>query len=335
MNMCRTLLTILAALSALLLLACQDEVGKGKAGSASDPAKNVSVIASANSRPSVSIALVMKTLTNPYYIQMEQGARRAAKEYGVELLVKTGAQETSIEQQIQIVEELIQNRIAAIVIAPGDSKRLVPILKKAQDQGIVIIDVDNRLDAPAMQSQGMQKIPFVGVDNEKASFESVKHVVDQIKKPTAVAILEGIRSTENSRLRVQGAEQAFASNKFIKLVAKESANWKIDEAREVTKRLLAEHPDIRILYCANDMMALGAIKFLQDSGKTDVAVIGYDALEEAVAAIKRGHLLATVDQSAAEQGYVGVMLALRRLKGDEVPPTTIIDTRLVTADSLK
>ncbi|MFZ6874152.1 substrate-binding domain-containing protein [Undibacterium sp. Di27W] len=331
MRPCRLLLTIVATLSTLLLLACQDEVGKNKA----NPAANSTLTASAKGKPITSIALVMKTLTNPYYIQMEQGARRAAKEYGVELLVKTGAQETSIEQQIQIVDELIQNKVAAIVIAPGDSKRLVPILKKAQDQGIVIIDVDNRLDAPTMQSQGMQNVPFVGVDNEKASFESVKYAVDQIKKPTAVAILEGIRSTENSRLRVQGAEQAFASNKFIKLVAKESASWKIDEGRDVSKRLLAEHPEISLLYCANDMMALGAIKYLQDSGKTDVAVIGYDALEEAVIAIRQGRLLATVDQSAAEQGYVGIMLAFRRLKGDQVPPATIIKTRLVTADSLK
>lgn len=331
MKLCQSLTTIAVGFFALTMLGCQGEAGNGKARAVATQAP----AEAAKPRAGPSVALVMKTLTNPYYIQMEQGARRASKEYGVDLVVKTGAQETSIEQQIQIVDELIQHKIAAIVIAPGDSKRLVAVLKKAQDKGIVIVGLDNRLDAATMQSQGMQAIPFVGVDNEKASFEAVKYAVDQIIKPTAAAILEGIRSTENSRLRVQGAEQAFASSKLIKVVARESANWKIDEARDLTSRLLGEHPEIRLLFCANDMMALGAIKFLQDSGKTNVAVIGYDALEEAVAAIRQGRLLATVDQNAAEQGYVGVMLAFRGLKGDQVPPVTVLNTRLVTANNLK
>ncbi len=337
MNKCRRLL---ATLLIAMLAACQDASDQrdGPDKKAGAPASLHGTAApSGSGKPAarINVALVMKTLTNPFYVEMEQGARRAAKEFGVDLQVRTGSQETSIEQQIQIVDELIQARVKAIVIAPGDSRRLVPILKKAQDSGIVIIDIDNRLDAIAMQSQEMKNIPFVGVDNEKSSFQSVKFAVDQIKKPTSVGILEGIRSTENSRLRVQGAEHAFATSKLIKVLAKESANWKIDEGREVARRLLVKYPEIRLLYCANDMMALGAIKYLQDSGKKNVAVIGYDALDEAVKAIKQGSMLATVDQSAAEQGYVGVVLAVRSLEGVVVPPVTVIDTRMVTADSLK
>jgi ribose transport system substrate-binding protein len=83
------------------------------------------------------IGLIMKTLTNPFFIEMEKGARRAQSELGVELVVKTGAQETSIEQQIAIVEEMITAGMDAIVIAPGSSTELIPVLKKAQDAGIV------------------------------------------------------------------------------------------------------------------------------------------------------------------------------------------------------
>ena len=78
----------------------------------------------------------MKTLTNPFFIEMEKGARRAEQTLGVDLLVKTAAQETSIEQQIQIVDDLIAEKVNAIVIAPGDSQRLIPVLKKAADGGI-------------------------------------------------------------------------------------------------------------------------------------------------------------------------------------------------------
>src|SRR6185437_14559396 len=103
------------------------------------------VAAQAKSSETKKIALVMKTLTNPFFIEMERDARRAEKEFGIELQVKTGSDETAVEQQIQIVDDLIQSRVEAIVIAPGDSQRLVPILKKAQAAGIVIINIDNKL----------------------------------------------------------------------------------------------------------------------------------------------------------------------------------------------
>jgi ribose transport system substrate-binding protein len=281
------------------------------------------------------IALVMKTLTNPFFIEMEKGARRAQKELGAELLVKTASQETSIEQQVQIVEELIRLKADAIVIAPGDSLRLVPVLKSAQDAGIHIINIDNRLDPEAVQKQGMRPVPFISVDNEKAAYASARFIAQQVQKPTKAAILEGIRSADNARQRKQGAERAFKETPLVNLVAMETANWKIDEGYEVTRKIFAAHPDIGLLFCANDMMALGALKYLQESGKQGVKVASYDALEEAKEAVKAGRLAVTVDQQASEQGYQGVMSAMRALKGEPVPEVVLVDTRLVTAESLK
>jgi ribose transport system substrate-binding protein len=281
------------------------------------------------------IALVMKTLTNPFFVEMERGARKAEKELGVELLVKTGSQETAIEQQIQIVEDLIRQKVDAIVIAPGDSMRMVPVLKAAQDAGIKIINIDNRLDQEAMKKQGLSGVPFISVDNEKAAYESARYIAQQVKKPAQAAIIEGIRSADNARQRRAGAERAFQENPLIKVVARETANWKIDEAHEVARKIFKNHPEVELLFCANDMMALGALKFLQESGKTGVKVAAYDALEEAREAVKAGRLAVTVDQQAAEQGYQGVVLAIRAIRGDTVPEVTLIDTRLVTAEGLK
>ncbi len=133
------------------LVGCSDS-GKPKISgvvtSAQAPAENKQAQAPAKRR----VALVMKTLTNPFFIEMEKGARRAQKELGAELLVKTASQETSIEQQVQIVEELIRAKVDAIVIAPGDSLRLVPVLKTAQEAGIKIVNIDNRLDAEALEA---------------------------------------------------------------------------------------------------------------------------------------------------------------------------------------
>ncbi|MFL5343983.1 MAG: sugar ABC transporter substrate-binding protein [Hyalangium sp.] len=278
------------------------------------------------------IALVMKTLTNPFFVDMERGAKRAEKELGVTLLVKTASQETSIEQQIQIVEELIQMKVDAIVIAPGDSLRLVPVLKRAQEAGIPIVNIDNRLDPEAMKKQGLAHIPFVSVDNEKAAYESAQFIARSVQKPAQAAIIEGIRSADNSRLRRAGAERAFKENPHITLVATETANWKIDEGYAVTRQLFSAHPDISLLFCANDMMALGALKFLQESGRQAVKVASYDALEEAREAVKSGQLAVTVDQQAAEQGYQGVRLARRQLDGESVPEQVLIDTHLIVAE---
>ncbi|HYH95302.1 sugar ABC transporter substrate-binding protein [Hyalangium sp.] len=281
------------------------------------------------------VALVMKTLTNPFFVEMEKGARRAQKELGIELLVKTASQETSIEQQIQIVEDLIRMKVDAIVIAPGDSLRMVPVLKAAQDAGIQIINIDNRLDPEAMKKHGLSRVPFISVDNEKAAYESARFIAQQVHKPAQAAILEGIRSADNARLRKEGAERAFKENPHVRLVAQETANWKIDEGYAVTRKIFIAHPDIELVFCANDMMALGALQYLQEAGKQGVKVAAYDALDEARAAIKAGRLAATVDQQAAEQGYQGVQLAIRALKGDSLPEVILIDTRLVTAESAK
>ncbi len=281
----------------------------------------------------VEIGLVMKTLTNPFFVEMEKGARRAEKELGINLTVKTAAQETSIEQQIQLVDDLVAAKVNAIVIAPGDSQRLIPTLKKAADAGIKIVNIDNRLDPAALKQAGMPSVPFVSVDNEAGAYKAGKFLAEGITQPTQAAILEGIRSADNARQRTQGALRGLQENTAIKVVASETANWKIDEAYTVTKQIFTKHPNIKLLFAANDVMAVGALKYLADSKKTGVKVAGYDALSEAITEIKAGRLAATIDQQAAEQGYQGVVLALRLSRAESVPDVTTIDTRLVTAAS--
>ena len=277
------------------------------------------------------VGLVMKTLTNPFFIEMERGARRAEQELGVVLQVKTAAQETSIEQQIQLVEDLIAAKVDAIVIAPGDSQGLVPTVKKAVDAGIKLVNIDNRLDALALRAVGLAPVPFVSVDNEAGGYKVGRYLADAVNAPAQAAIIEGIRSADNANQRMRGARRAFAENKHIRIVASESANWKIDEGYNVTKALFAKHPKITLLFAANDMMALGAARYVKDTKRQGVRIAGYDALDEALVEIKAGGLAATVDQQAAEQGYQGVALAVRLLKGESVPELTLIDTRLVTA----
>jgi ribose transport system substrate-binding protein len=281
------------------------------------------------------IALVMKTLTNPFFVEMEKGARQAEQEMGIQLIVRTAAQETSIEQQIQIVDELIAEKVNAIVIAPGDSLELIPVLKKAQEAGIVVVNIDNRLDPQFSQEKGLVNVPFISVNNEQGAYLSAKVVSDMVKEPTEALIFEGIRSAGNAQDRKAGAERAFAENSNITVVASETANWKIDEAYTLAQTLFDAHPNVKVVFCANDMMALGVVQYLQETGRTDVLVAGYDALDEAQQAVKDGTMVVTIDQQAARQGYAGVDAAVKLLKGETVEPEVLVDVLVVTQDTLQ
>lgn len=315
------LVALLVALLGLLTAAACDDGGgsaDGRSGGAPPPPP---------ARPRV--ALVMKTLTNPFFAEMERGARVAEAELGIELVVRTAAQETSIEQQVGIVENLI-GTVDAIVIAPGDSVRLIPVLKKARDAGMPVVNVDNRLDAGFAKEIGLTGVPFIGVDNQRGAYLAVKALVGAPDTQVEAAVIEGIRSAANAEERRRGAMTAFAEAPQVAVVASETANWKIDEAYDVAGRIMAEHPNVRLLFCANDMMALGAARYLADTGRSEVRVAGYDALAEARQALTEGRMVATVNQKADRQGYLGVTTAVKWLRGGSVPPETIIEVEVVT-----
>lgn len=280
------------------------------------------------------IALVMKTLTNPFFVEMEKGARQAEKELGIHLIVKTAAQETSIEQQIAIVQDLIHAKVDAIVIAPGDSLGLIPVLKQAQDAGIVLINIDNRLDRELAAKLGLAPVPFISVDNEQAAYLAAADISSRIDTPTKAVVLEGIRTAQNAADRNHGILRALRANANVTIVASETAHWKIDEAHEVTKRLFTSTPDIGVIVAANDMMALGAIEYLQETGRTHVLVAGFDALTESHAALRAGTLTVTIDQQAAQQGNLGIHYAASVLAGETVPAETMINVLVVTRATL-
>jgi ribose transport system substrate-binding protein len=262
---------------------------------------------------------------------MEKGARGAEKDYGINLTVKTAAQETSIPQQIAIVEEATREKYDAIVIAPGDSIELIPSLKKAFDAGIKIVNIDNRLDPAFMKKTGMEKVPFISVDNKAGARDAVTALVKGNAGNAQAILIEGIRTAANAEDRKNGAMEGFASQKGIQVVASESANWKIDEAHDLVARLLKKFPGTRYIFCANDMMALGVIRLLGETGRKDISVGGFDALPQALDALKAGTLAITVDQKPAAQGRLGMEYALKLIAGESVPAETLLETMVIAS----
>ena len=277
------------------------------------------------------IALVLKTLANPYFVEMAAGAREQAARAGADLMFRAAAQETSVDEQIDIVRELTRSKVAALVVTPADSVKLVPALKAAKDAGIVIVNVDNRLDRDFCLRAGLGEVPFISVDNVKAAYQSAAIIARTATVPTEAAIIEGIRSAANAQARKIGALKAFAEVPGIRVVAMETGNWSGEAAFDICRKIMAEHPGLGLLFCANDVMALGAVRWLQSQNFRQVRVAGFDALPEAVQAVRQGMMTATVDQQASVQGGRAVELALTLLGGRPVPLETLIDVKVVTA----
>lgn len=275
------------------------------------------------------IALVLKTLDNPFFVEMAKAGPRAERTWPVAVKVEAPAKETSVDQQIELVETLLKRRVDAIVIAPADSVKLIPVLKQARDQGVVVVNIDNRLDQLIARDLGLVGVPYVGVDNVAGAYLAAKALAAQAPGPAKAAVIEGIRNAANAQARKIGALKAFSERPDITLVGSVSAEWLRDKAVNAMAKLLEEHPDLRLVFAANDVMALGALEHLDRIGRRDVLVAGYDALPEAVERLGQG-LVATIDQQAEEQGYQGIAAAWTLLNGGQVEAETLVDLRLLT-----
>jgi ribose transport system substrate-binding protein len=278
----------------------------------------------------------MKSLANEFFKTMEDGARahRKANAAAYDLIAVGIKDEQDVAGQIKLVEQMMAEEVNAIVIAPADSKTLVAVCKKAQDVGIVVVNIDNKL-APTVLEQRRVKIPFVGPNNRDGARDAALYLGEHLQAGDEVAILEGIPGAANSYERTKGFEQAMAS-RGMKLVASQSAHWETAKANQVAMALLSEHPGLKALLCANDSMALGAVAALRSAGKErQVKVIGFDNIAAVREMVKDGRILATVDQHGDQLAVYGIEQALETLKSKLSGQDRDTPVDLVTAESLK
>lgn len=266
------------------------------------------------------IALIMKSLANEFFKTMEEGARKHHSEHSdqYDLIVEGIKDELDINRQVQLVETLIAQRVDAIVIAPADSKALIPVCKKALSQGIIVINIDNRLDADVLKQNNIT-IPFVGPDNRKGAKKVADYLASKLQPGDPVAIINGVPTAYNAVQRRLGFLDAIEEHKLT-LVADEVADWEMSKANQVVSALMTEKPEIKGILCANDSMALGAISALKASGLIDkVKVVGFDNISAANELVQKGELLATADQHADLLAVYGIEYALNCLSTGTQP----------------
>ena len=281
----------------------------------------------ADERPKV--ALVMKSLANEFFLTMEDGAKAYQKEHANEFdLVSNGIKdESDTGNQIRIVEQMIVSGVDALVIAPADSKALVPVIKRAMDAGITVVNIDNRLDPDVLKGKDMS-VPFVGPDNRKGARLVGDYLAVRLKAGDEVGIIEGVPTTTNAQQRTAGFKDAMDAAQ-MKIVAVQSGNWEINKGNAVASAMLNEYPNLKALLAGNDSMALGAVAAVRSAGRTgQVQVVGYDNLKAVAPMLADGRLLATADQYAARQAVFGIEAALKMLKGEkaEVDADNVIQT---------
>jgi ribose transport system substrate-binding protein len=277
------------------------------------------------------VALVLKTLNNPFFIELAAGAQDAADSLGVELLVQAPDREIDVEKQMQIIENLLQTDIDALALTPSGSREVVPAIAEANRAGVPVVIVDTRADAEALAAAGATIATFIGSDNVEGGRIAGRFVAEALGGQGSVAVIEGIPGHETGDSRLRGFREAIAEHPGISIVASQTANWERDQAFNVTQNMLQSHSDLRAVFAANDVMALGAVEAVAAAGRTgDLIVVGFDAQDEAVAAIREGAMSATIAQHPREMGRIAVESAWSILQGDSVPAEVPVGIELVT-----
>jgi ribose transport system substrate-binding protein len=281
------------------------------------------------------VALVMKSLANEFFQTMQEGAKAHQKAHAGEydLLVNGIKDEIDTAGQIRLVEQMIAQRVNALVIAPADSSALVPVLQTAIARGIVVVNIDNRLDPAALAGKKIN-VPFVGPDNRAGAKLAGAHLAKQLKAGAKVGIIEGVSTTLNAQQRTQGFKDAMSAA-GITVVSVQSGEWELQKANTIAASMLREHPDLAALLCGNDTMALGAVAAVKARNKTgQVKVVGYDSIAAVKLLLADGRMTATVDQFASKQAAFGIEVALKALATKtpqaSLPAVTATEVALVT-----
>jgi ribose transport system substrate-binding protein len=277
------------------------------------------------------VAFVMKTLNHPFFLDMQKGAEEAAARSGIQLVVQAAEREIDVEKQMQIIENLLQTGIRALIVTPSGSREIASAIVKANRAKVPVIVVDTRVDAKAAADNNLEIKSFIGSDNYEGGRIAGEYLTKAAGGNAKVAILEGIPGHETGDSRLRGFRDALQQQPRMTIVASQPANWERDQGFTVFQNMLQAHPDIDAVFACSDLMALGAIEAIAAAHKSDrIRVVGFDALDDARKAIDAGRMEASVAQSPRDMGRIAVESAARVLRGEPVPADQKVPISLVT-----
>ncbi|QCR37706.1 ribose ABC transporter substrate-binding protein RbsB [Nissabacter sp. SGAir0207] len=265
------------------------------------------------------LALVVSTLNNPFFVTLKDGAQKEADKLGYNLVVLDS--QNNPAKELANVQDLTVRGTKLLLINPTDSDAVGNAVKMANQANIPVITLDR------VATHG-NVVSHIASDNRAGGNMAGEFIAKKLGNGAKVIQLEGIAGTSVARERGKGFKQAQEKNKFT-LLASQPADFDRTKGLNVMQNLLTAHPDVQAVFAQNDEMALGALRALQTAGKSDVIIVGFDGTADGVKAVQGGKLAATVAQRPDQIGVIGVQTADKVLKGEKVAAIIPVDLELV------
>lgn len=308
-------LTVLAAAAATLLAACSQQ-GPGE----STPAASATAGGAPASGTPV-IGLALSTQNNPFFVALKDGAEKAAKDAGVQLVVVDAQDDPA--RQISSVEDLIQKHVSVILLNPTDSSALAGAVQSAQRANIPVITLDRGVD-------GAEVASHIASDNIAGGKMAADFLAKQLNGKGNIIELQGVAGTSAARERGKGFDDQIATT-GMKVVAQQPANFDRAQGLSVSENLLQGNSDVQAIFAQNDEMALGAVQALAGKNKK-ILVVGFDGTPDGKTAVQSGTMAATVAQQPEEIGKLGVETAKKLIDKQPVDQSIAVPLKLLTKE---
>lgn len=271
----------------------------------------LSATISANALAKESIALVISTLNNPFFVTMKDSAQKEADKLGYDLVVLDSMDNPA--KELANVQDLTVKGTRLMLINPTDSDAVGNAVLMANKAKIPVVTLDR------VANKG-EVVSHVASDNRLGGKMAGDYIAEKVGNDAKVIQLEGIAGTSASRERGEGFKQAVDAHK-LNILASQPADFDRTKGLNVMQNLLTANPSVQAVFAQNDEMALGALRALQTAGRTDVLVVGFDGTNDGIKAVNRGVLGATIAQRPDQIGIIGIQTADKILKGEKVDPT--------------
>lgn len=272
------------------------------------------------------VGLAMNTLNNPFFVTLKEGAEETAASESIDLEITDSQGDPA--QQMTDVENLLQGNLDLLILNPVDSDAAAQAVLLANEQGVPVITVDR-------QASGGKVLAHIGFDALKSGNISANFLDKALGGQGKVVELQGILGTNVGRDRSQGFNDHMATVPGIEIIAQQSANFDRGEALSVMEDILQANSEIDAVYAANDEMVMGALSAIEAAGRLDeMVVIGTDAIDPALEAIRAGKLEATIAEPPFFLGRDAILTAIKILNGEEVDEMITLENKLVTEENV-
>lgn len=280
---------------------------------------------SPSTRPKILVS--PKGLVHSFWTTVKAGAEQAGKDYGVDVIWKGPAVETDIAGQVALVEDNINKRVNAIVLAACDATALVPIIQKAVDADIPVITIDSGVDSDLPLS-------FIATDNIAGARLAADVLAKLLDGKGKVACIPFVPGAATSIMREQGFKEGLKDHPGLDLVAVQYSQSEVATAMAVTENILTAHPDLGGIFAGNEAGSIGCSQALISRGLAGkVKMVAFDASPDQIKELQSGVIQALVVQNPFKMGYEGVKAAVMAINGETIEKRIDTGVTVVTQEN--